>query len=240
MKSAKAIVILCTALLLTGCGADSLLPWLDVKWLVPCNRAWLGEWYVNEDGGQRELRLVVELREKTTVLDGKETIPEKYRISVYDQEGGRRPSLTAHLYSVNGVQLLQIQDFNRPVSDEITSVSTYSLWRIEGNSENLMLWEPEFVKDMLKNRIEPPVKMVRAGHEHEQPVFTDTTTNLQSYVEQWSTTYQESRTKMAVGLHRKGKAFEIPEGVKKRKQPNQASDATSEPAPGAGSSSHQR
>ncbi len=217
MKFANAVILFLATLFLTGCGADSLLPWLDAKWLVPCNRNWLGEWYVNEDGGQRELRLVVELSEKRTVMDGKETIPEKYRISVYDQEGVRRPSLTAHLYSVNGVQLLQIQDFNRPVSDEITSVITYSLWRIEGNADNLALWVPEFVTDVVRNPQEIPVKMVRAGHEHEQPVFVDTTTNLQSFVEKWAKTYQESKKKMAVGLHRKGKPFEVPEGVKTRK-----------------------
>ena len=217
MKRLNTAILLCVALLLAGCGADSLLPWLDTKWLVPCNRDWLGEWYVSEDGGQRELRPVVELREETTVMDGKETIPEKYRISLYDQEGVRRPSLTAHLYSVNGVQLLQVQDFNRPVSDEIASVITYSLWRIEGNAENLMLWVPEFLTDIVKNPQEIPVMMVQAGHEHEQPVFVDTTTNLQSFVEKWAKTYKESKTKMTVELHRKGKPFEIPKGVKTRK-----------------------
>ena len=210
-------VLLAVLLLLTGCGADSLLPWLDETSIVPCNRELVGEWVVSERGAKRDRRLVVSIKEKKTVLGGKRTLPEKYRITIYDTDGKRAASLTAHPHSVNGVQLLQVQRFGGRPSDEISSVITYGLWRIESDCNNVMLWIPEFYMDILKAPDKAPVKMVQAGHEHEQPIFVDTTKNLQTFIEKWTKTYEESETKLPVALHRKGKEFSMPAGVKKRR-----------------------
>ena len=45
--------------------------------------------------------------------------------------------------------------------------------------------------------------MVKAGHEGEQPIFVDTTENLQAFVEKWAETYEESEIKMPVPLRNK-------------------------------------
>ena len=201
-------------LLLTGCGADSLLPWLNQDHVTPCNRDWSGEWFVNVGGSKRQHRVVIEVREQPGRDDLK--VMECYRIQIYMPNGERSSSLRGHLFKVHGVQLLMLHTDLRPEERELASVETYTLWRAEGDRDNLMLWIPEFAMNAIKPGATPPVKMVRAGHEHEQPIFIDTTENLQAYVEKWAKTYQESEMKMPFCLYRKGKKFMIPPGVKKK------------------------
>lgn len=211
----KRIATLLTALLfLTGCGADSLLPWLNQDHVIPCNREWLGEWFVNVGGSKRQHRVVIELREQPQRDDLK--VKEHYMIQVWTPNGERSSYLMGHLFNVHGVQLLMLHNFTRPEERELSSVETYTLWRAEGDKDNLMLWIPEFTMEAIKPGATPPVKMVKAGHEHEQPIFTDTTENLQAFVEKWAKTYEESDIKMPFGLYRKGKEFKIPPGVKKK------------------------
>lgn len=224
MKHIYTSILVSAALFLTGCGADSLLPWLDDTSLIPCNHDWLGEWYLNMDSDEGDLRFVVELQNKFTVFNG-EVIPEKYHIFVFNKEGERKASLIAHLHNVNGVQLIQVEHFTRPLSEKIATFETYSLWQIAGNADNLIIWVPEFVIDIRINNQEPPVKMFRAGDETEQPLFVDTTQNLQAFIKRWSMTYQESELKAAIKLHRKDKEFEMPEGVKEKK-PNKRLQST--------------
>jgi hypothetical protein len=206
--------LLVALLLLTGCGADSLLPWLTQDYAVPCNRDWLGEWLVSMDDSDRQYRVVVELREEPQRDDLR--VKERYAVQVWSPNGQRKASLNAHLFNVNGVQLLMLGNFSRPDEQELASVISYSLWRAEGDAENLMLWIPEFVTDMLKSKLEPPIKVVKAGHEMEQPIFVDSTEALQSFVESWTRAYEESNTMMPFCLHRPGKPFQKPsEGMRR-------------------------
>lgn len=206
--------LLASVLLFAGCGADSLLPWLSQDHAVPCNRDWLGEWFVSVGGSKRKHRVVIELRERRQRDDLK--VRECYSIQLWAPSSRRCSHLRGHLFNVHGVQLLMLHNFTRPDERELASVGTYSLWRAEGDSDSLMLWIPEFAMAAIKPGAAPPVKMVKAGHEREQPIFVDSTETLQAFVEEWAKTYEESEMKISFCLHRKGKEFKIPTGVKKR------------------------
>jgi len=104
-----------------------------------------------------------------------------------------------------------LSNFARPREEELTSVVTFTLWRVEGDKDNLMLWLPKFVIGIVNGNIEPDIAMVRAGHELEQPVFVDTTEQLQAFVEKWTKTYEEPKLMLSVNLHRKGKVFTLPQ-----------------------------
>lgn len=100
----KRIGLLLTALLfLTGCGADSLLPWLNQDHVIPCNRDWLGEWFVNVGGTKRQHRVVIELREQPQRDDLK--VKEHYMVQVWTPGGERSSLLMGHLFKVHGVRI---------------------------------------------------------------------------------------------------------------------------------------
>jgi hypothetical protein len=212
MKASHTMIPALAIILLLLCGCvPSLRPWLDQESAISCKPEWIGEWWVDVADTPDRNKIVVTL-EKEEMRSGVH-IPERYHIDVYTRSGLRVAQLRASLHELNGVKLLQVGDKTRQKELDVASITSFSLWRIEGSDNSLLLWMPEFVREYHMGKKAFPVKTVKAGHELEQPIFVDSTENLKAFLDEWTKNYLETKRKLPLLLHRKGKPFSLPISV---------------------------
>ena len=211
MKSLTTLFTVILTLALSGCGYDSVEPWLPLDSTIPATADLEGVWEFENSaalfgsteyiikiekthGGNWQCNYLVDISPKKTPTDA-------------------RFIFKAFLHEVNGIQFLQFSRFNY-WHDEIIRLAsrpTYSLWRVEYDNNNIVL---SFFgdKDMFSK-----LKSVKDGDGKD--FFVDTLANNQKTLSDWCETYwdkeEKSRLSVSFCLKRQGSSFVMPEAVNK-------------------------
>lgn len=190
---------------LCGCLCDSIQPWLQSDSIVKRELDLEGDWeLVNED-----------FRDKYSVTlekskDQRSVDQQNYYIRIAPGDYGNRFNFKGVVHEVNGIKLVQVTNFTH-YHDGVFSLAnrpTVSLWQIAYDDDNIIMWAPSFIREGT-----PALKTMRDSDD--KLLFVDTTENLQSYIDDWTSKYSEMKHGidmiLPVILTRSGTEFEMPE-----------------------------
>ncbi len=190
------------SLLCSGCVLDSVEPWLSEETIVETKVALDGAWTVVDE---------VELfgSERKVTLEHKPATPrnrEYFYVTVRPVTRDTQFVFEATVHEIEGLRFLQISNFHHFDGDIIGLANrpTYSLWRVEFDADNLMLWMPELDGKSLKS----------LRDQDDKTIFVDSAANNEAAVRQWARAYRAAaerpRWVLALALTRKGTEFTVP------------------------------
>ncbi len=209
MKTLTILFTIILALTLSGCGYDSVEPWLALDSTIPATADLEGFWEFEDSAflfGSTEY--IVEINKKTRDSNWHNFLVV---ISPKKTPTDARFVFMAYLHEVNGIQFVQFSRFNHWHEEimRLASRPTYSLWRVEYDNNNIVL---SFFgeKDMFS-------KLKSVKDVDGKDFFVDTLANNQKTLSDWCETYwdKEEKARLSVSfcLKRQGSSFVMPETV---------------------------
>jgi len=194
------------AVLCAGCLLDSVEPWLSPETIVETRIELDGKWTVLEEvelfGGGSET--VVTLTHKPATSRAKEF----FYIEIRPKKRDTHFMFRATVHEIQDLRFLQISNFTH--SDDrifgLANRATYSLWRVEADADNIIIWMPE---------LDPEAADLRTLRDQgDKPLFVDKASNNETAVREWARAYrladERPRRIMALALTRTGTEFVVP------------------------------
>ena len=211
----KTLTILFTGILaitLSGCGFDSVEPWLALDSTIPATSDLEGLWEIENSAylfGSTEYIINIENKH-----EGNWQCNYLVDIRPKKAQADARFVFMAFLHEVNGIQFLQLARFSNWYEEmtRLASRPTYSLWRVEYDKNNIVL-SLFGDKDLFAN-----LKTVKDSDGKD--LFVDTLANNQKLLSDWCETYWHKGEKerlplVGFSLKRQGAAFVLPDAVNK-------------------------
>lgn len=206
----KLQVITVLAVLTAGCLLDSVEPWLPATTIVETELKLDGSWSVVDHvalfGSGSES--VVTLERKPATARAREF----FYITIRPKRRDTQFVFKVTLHEIDGLRFIQISNFTH-YDDEIFGLAnrpTYSLWRIEADVDNILIWMPELGRGK-----SPGLRTIR--DQDDTPLFVDTAANNEAAVRHWvkatRAATQGPRRAMALALTRIGTDFVMPASV---------------------------
>lgn len=202
----QAITLL--ALLSCGCLLDSVEPWLSPETIVEANLEVDGSWTVVDEVALFGSESSITLERKPVSAKAN----EYFYIKITPKKRDTQFVFEATLHEIDGLRFLQISNFTHFDGDifSLANRPTYSLWRIEADGDNIMIWMPE-----LGRGAGGGLKTLR--DQDDKMLFVDTASNNEAAVRAWveATRSSKERPKRALGLAltRTGTEFVMPAAV---------------------------
>lgn len=195
------------ALLSGGCLLDSVEPWLSPATIIETGIDVAGDWSlvsaVELFGSGAES--VITIKRKPTSARRKEFFYIKIRPTTRDTQF----VFEATLHEVEGLRFLQVSNFTH-WDDKFYSLAnrpTYSLWRVEADADNIVIWMPE-----LPQLTDGGLKTLR--DQNDKVLFVDRLENNEAAVRAWAHAERSKTDRprgfMSLTLTRVGTEFEIP------------------------------
>jgi len=197
------------AVLCSGCLLDSVEPWLSPESIVETRIELDGKWTIIEEvelfGGGSET--VVTLTHKPATSRAKEF----FYIEVRPERRDTQFVFRATLHEILGLRFLQVSNFSHS-DDRIFGLAnrpTYSLWRVEADADDIIIWMPE---------LDPESGDLRTIRDQDdKALFVDTTAKNEAAIREWARAYrladERPRKIMAMALTRTGTEFVVPESA---------------------------
>ena len=200
------------ALLSGGCLLDSVEPWLSPTTIVEAEIEVDGSWTIVDevalfgDGSESMIRL--ERNPATT------RARESFYITIRPKKRDTQFVFRATLHEIDGLRFLQVSNFTH-FDGQIFNLAnrpTYSLWRIEADRDNILIWMPELVQ---ADGASAGLKTLR--DQDDKLLFVDTASNNEAAVRAWvhaaRNTSERPRRALALALTRTGTEFVMPAAV---------------------------
>ena len=211
MKTLTTLFTVILTLTLSGCGYDSVEPWLALDSTIPATEDLEGVWEVEDSSalfGSTEYIIEIEKTHGSSWQCN-------YIVNIRPNKAqtDARFRFMAFLHEVNGIQFLQISRFSHWHEEimRLASRPTYSLWRIEYDKNNIVL-SLFGEKDMFSQ-----LKSVKDSDD--KAFYVDTLANNKKALSDWCDTYwdKDEKERLSVGfcLKRQGSSFVMPEAVNK-------------------------
>jgi hypothetical protein len=203
-----ALIVSIAVTCLCGCLCDSIEPWLLSDSIMKSNLDLEGDWeIVNEDFRDKYSLTLEKTRDQRTIEQ------QRYYIGLASRDFNNRFNFIGVVHEVNGIKLVQVTNFTHYHYDvfSLANRPTVSLWQIAYDDDNIVLWAPAFLRE--------GVAALRTMLDSEDdPLFVDTTDNLQSYIEDWTENYPQMKNDinmiLPVILTRAGTEFKMPEEMR--------------------------
>ena len=185
---------------------DSVEPWLSPETIVETRIELDGNWTVLDEvelfGGGSET--VVKLTHKPATPRAKEF----FYIEIRPKQRNTQFVFRATIHEIEKLRFLQISNFTH-FDERIFSLAnrgTYSLWRVEADADNIILWMPE---------LDPKAANLRTlRDQRDKSLFVDTASNNEAAVRQWARADRLADERpeaiMALALTRTGTEFVAP------------------------------
>lgn len=206
MRILQQSVLVCgVAMGLAGCLVDSIQPWLTKDFIIPAGLDLEGDWELvsEEFAGKYKVRLSKD--RSTRALD-----KQDYYIKVLPQTFDSAFNFEAVVHQVNGIKLLQIENFSHFGGDvfSLANRPTVSLWQIVYDEDNIVIWAPAFPREGITD-------LKTMEDSNGKPLFIDSTENLQAYIENWTANYAKIKGSikmiMPLIMTRAGTEFRMPD-----------------------------
>lgn len=189
--------------LLPGCLCDSIEPWLKGS-IMEYSTKLEGYWKVLDDDLKEEHWYEVTIKKR------KSRQSDNLQIYYIKVKGFR---FIGTVHKINDIKFLQIRDENDYTGSifALASRPTVSLWRIEYDRDNTIIWMPSFM-----SKATSVLKTMKDTNNKD--IFIDTTANLQAYINNWTKNYHNIKDDidaiLPIILTRKGTKFQMPEEMK--------------------------
>lgn len=204
-KSGFSLLGLAVAMLLGGCFADSIQPWLDAASIRERELDFEGDWVIVNDDYMDKYLVTLEKKKDPRTIN-----QQSYYVKVSPLKYENRFHFSGVVHEINSIKLAQITNFSH-YHDDVISLAyrpTVSLWQIAYDQDNIILWAPGFVGEGIST-----VQTMQDSDD--KLLFVDTTNNLQKLVNDWIEGYsqikEEIRHIMPIALTRQGTGFVMPE-----------------------------
>lgn len=203
----KLLFVSALALLSLGCLLDSVEPWLSPETIVETEIELSGKWSVIDEvamfGAGSET--FVTLTHKPATATAKEFFYIKIRPKKRDTQFVFR----ATVHEIENMRFLQISNFSHYDGGlfSLANRPTYSLWRVEADADNIILWMPD-----LDPAAGVSLKTVR--DQDDKALFVDSASTNQAAIRDWARATRKAderpRRIMPLALTRTGTEFVMP------------------------------
>ncbi len=207
----KLLPMTALAILVSGCLLDSVEPWLSPETIVEIPIELSGKWSVVDEAvmfGESSESFVTLKHKRATTRD-----KEFFYIYVRPKNRDTQFVFHATVHEIEGRRFLQISNFSH-WDGEIFGLAnrpTYSLWRIEVDADNIILWMPDL------DRSGEKLKTLR--DQDDKALFVDSASNNEAAVRDWARADrladERPKTILPLALTRTGTEFVLPTSAAK-------------------------
>jgi len=194
-------------LLGVGCLLDSVEPWLSPATIVETEIDVDGTWSVVDEveffGGGAKRVITLERKPAT------ERAKEFFYVTIHPKPRDTQFVFRATLHEIEGLRFLQVFNFSHYDGDTFALANrpTYSLWRIEADEDNVLIWMPELPRGVLET----------IRDQDDKALFVDQAANNEAAIRAWAradrAATEKPRRALGLGLTRAGTAFVMPASV---------------------------
>lgn len=202
----KPLLALALAVLCSGCLLDSIEPWLSPATIVESEIEVDGDWSIVDEvelfGGAGETTVTLTRKPAT------ERRKESFALVIRPKSRDTQFVFRATVHEIDDLRFLQISNFTH--FDEhlfgLAHRPTYSLWRVEADRDNVLIWMPEL------GAAGEQLKTLR--DQDDKTLFVDSASSNEAAIRDWARAQRNAderpRRLLALALTRNGTPFTVP------------------------------